>query len=133
MDTLSPEARSRVMGRIKSKHTKPEMAVRKIAYGLGYRYRLHGKELPGKPDLVFKGRRQAVFVHGCFWHGHDCGRCRMPKSNQAYWQAKIQANMSRDAAARMRLEEMGWRILEIWECQTRDASLIESMLKNFLG
>jgi DNA mismatch endonuclease, patch repair protein len=109
------------MGRIPGKNTKPEIAVRRVAHKLGYRFRLHRRDLPGNPDIVFPGRRVALFVHGCYWHRH--GACRFaynPKSNVEFWQAKFKNNVARDARAKEQLERMGWHVAVIWECETAD-------------
>ncbi|WP_421859818.1 very short patch repair endonuclease [Oceanicaulis sp.] len=132
-DVFSPEERSRVMQTVKSKDTKPEMIVRRLAHALGYRFRLHRKDLPGSPDLVFVGRKKAIFVHGCFWHGHDCKRgSRQPKTNADYWRAKIGRNVSRDAASLQALDDQGWRALVIWECEMKDRTALAERLKGFL-
>lgn len=132
-DVFSPRKRSAVMARVKAKNTKPEMIVRRLCHRLGYRFRLHRRDLPGAPDLVFPGRRAAMFVHGCFWHGHDCARgARVPKTNRAYWEAKIARNRARDARARAELEALGWRVLVIWECALKDEDLA-ARLVDFLG
>src|SRR5690349_13273904 len=111
------------MRRVKGRDTKPEMTVRRLLTGLGVRYRLHRKDLPGSPDIVLPGRRLAIFVHGCFWHGHDCARGgRIPKQNQPYWLAKIGRNRGRDVAVREALAAAGWRVETIWECELKDAS-----------
>jgi len=116
-DVFTPEQRSAVMRRVRGRDTGPELAVRRILRAAGIGYRLGGGGLPGRPDLVMKGRRTAVFVHGCFWHGHDCARGgRKPKANAAYWAAKIDRNRARDAAARSTLESAGWRVVTVWEC-----------------
>jgi DNA mismatch endonuclease (patch repair protein) len=121
-DVFAPDKRSAVMRAVKSRDTAPELVVRSAAHALGLRFRLRRDDLPGKPDLVFPARRIALFVHGCFWHGHDCPRgARMPQTNRAYWQAKIGRNMARDAAAASALKRLGWTPLTIWECETRDA------------
>jgi DNA mismatch endonuclease (patch repair protein) len=136
MDTLTSEKRSENMRRIKSKGMKPELAVRKIAHGLGYRYRLHAKELPGKPDLVFRQRRKAIFVHGCFWHAHDAPTCpdrRTVKSNQVYWSPKLAGNRARDERHRAALEEQGWKVLTIWECEIKHTARVTKQIKRFLG
>ncbi|MBI5520462.1 MAG: DNA mismatch endonuclease Vsr [Desulfovibrio sp.] len=114
----SPLSRSEIMGRIRSKDTKPELLVRRTLHRLGFRYRLHVKDLPGKPDLVFPSRRTVLFVQGCFWHGHDCkvGN-RAPKTNQDYWREKIARNRNRDVISAMRLVEAGWKVLVVWECE----------------
>lgn len=135
-DVFSEEKRSAVMRAVKSRDTSPELAVRAAARVAGYakRYRLGGGGLPGKPDLVFGALRKAVFVHGCFWHGHDCKRgARKPKDNAAYWSAKIARNVARDAASLAALKAQGWASLVIWECKTRDADKLASRLSKFLG
>lgn len=120
-DVFTPEKRSAVMRAVKGADTKPEIALRKALFRLGLRYRLHVKALPGKPDLVFPRRRAVLFVHGCFWHGHDCARGRrVPKSNRAYWTAKIARNRARDAATGERLAAAGWRVFVAWECEMKD-------------
>lgn len=124
--------RSDVMRAVKSTDTKPEMIVRRLVHGLGYRYRLHRRDLPGKPDLTFSRRRKVVFVHGCFWHGHGCKRgARMPATNVEYWRQKIDRNRSRDATALVSLAQAGWRVLIIWECEIRSIEL-EGRLRTFL-
>jgi DNA mismatch endonuclease (patch repair protein) len=120
-DVFTPEQRSAVMRAVKGANTGPEMALRRALHRLGLRYRLHGKDLPGRPDLVFPARRAVLFVHGCFWHGHDCARGRRaPKSNRAYWTAKIARNRARDAAAGEKLAAAGWRVFVVWECEMKD-------------
>ena len=112
------------MARVKAKNTRPEVAVRRIFHGLGYRFRLHRHDLPGTPDLVLPKYRAVVFVHGCFWHQHSCPRGRrQPASNRMYWGPKLARNVARDATARSSLERMGWRVLTIWECQVGMADL----------
>ena len=121
-DVFTTEQRSAVMRRVKGRDTAPELAVRRILRAAGIGYRLGGAGLPGRPDLVMKGRRVAVFVHGCFWHGHDCARgARKPKANAAYWSAKIERNRARDAAARDALAARGWRVVTVWECGMKAA------------
>ncbi len=106
------------MRSVKSKNTGPEMFVRRTLHGLGFRFRIHRKDLPGNPDIVFPGRRKVVLVHGCFWHGHTCARgARVPKSNRDYWTGKVRRNMDRDAANRESLEALGWSAFVVWECQ----------------
>lgn len=122
-DVFTPEKRSAVMRAVKSRDTTPELAVRRILHAAGIGYRLGGRGLPGRPDLVMPGRRVAVFVHGCFWHGHDCARgARQPRANADYWSAKISRNRARDVAACAALEAAGWRVVTVWECRlkTRD-------------
>ena len=120
------------MRAVKSTDTKPEMIVRRLVHRLGYRYRVHQPDLPGKPDLTFARRHKVIFTHGCFWHGHDCARgARIPKNNRDYWIAKIARNKARDAGDCNRLRELGWAVLVIWECETKDANLA-SRLRVFL-
>jgi DNA mismatch endonuclease (patch repair protein) len=124
MDTLTPKERSAVMSRIRSKDTGPEMAVRRLVHSMGYRYRLHRRDLPGTPDLVFPGRQRVIFVHGCFWHLHSgCGR--VPKSRVEFWGPKLERNRKRDVAARRKLRSMGWKTLIIWECELGKDNLAE--------
>ncbi|MCP3400394.1 very short patch repair endonuclease [Bradyrhizobium sp. CCGB20] len=135
MDKLSPERRSENMRRIKSQGMKPEMAVRRIVHSLGYRYRLHRKDLPGRPDLVFGPKRKVIFVHGCFWHGHEregCLDARRPKSNTGYWNPKLTRNKERDAERIKQLEALGWEVLVIWECETKDETSLRIRLNAFL-
>lgn len=116
-DIFTLEKRSAIMRAVKSENTAPERVLRTALHRLGYRYRLHVKHLPGKPDLVFPKHRVVIFVHGCFWHGHDCKRgARQPKTNAAYWREKIARNKERDASHDKKLKEMGWRVITIWEC-----------------
>ena len=122
------------MRAVKGKNTKPEIAVRKLIWAAGHRYRLNARDLPGAPDIVMRPRKAAVFVHGCFWHGHDCKRgARMPKANAAYWRAKIARNMARDKAALAALKKQGWRALVIWECQMKDEVALKRRLARFLA
>jgi DNA mismatch endonuclease (patch repair protein) len=131
--TENPEMRSRTMRAVKGKDTAPEMVVRRMAHAMGYRFRLHRKDLPGKPDLVFPRLHRAVFVHGCFWHGHGCARgARMPKTNAAYWEGKIARNRSRDEANIAALRTQGWRALVIWECDLKDLARVRRRLAKFL-
>lgn len=128
-------ARSAVMRAVKSKDTTPEMIVRKAAHVLGFRYRLHRRDLPGNPDLVFPIRRKVIFVNGCFWHGHDCARgSREPKTNVDYWRAKIARNVARDRCNLKALADTGWRVLTVWECETKKAEkeLLKRKLQDFL-
>lgn len=117
-DVFSPEKRSAIMRAVKSKDTKPELRLRRALHALGFRYRLNVKDLPGKPDLVFPKHRAVLFVHGCFWHGHNCKRGRRkPKTNAKYWQEKIAKNRARDTKNIEALKAMGWRVLIVWECE----------------
>lgn len=121
-DVYSPEKRSAVMRRVKGRNTTPELIVRKALTRLGVRYRLHRKDLPGRPDIVLPGRRLVIFVHGCFWHGHDCARgARVPKQNRDYWVAKVTRNRARDALASAQLRTSGWRVEVLWACDLNDA------------
>jgi len=121
VDRLSPERRSWLMSRVKGKNTSPEMRVRKAAHALGLRFRLHRKDLPGKPDLVFPKHRLAMFVHGCFWHRHPgCTKASIPKSRQAYWNEKFETNTVRDARVEAELKRLGWRVATLWECETKN-------------
>ena len=133
-DVFTPEKRSAVMRRVKGKDTSPELAVRRILRAAGIGYRLGGCGLPGRPDVVMKGRKVALFVHGCFWHGHDCPRgSRQPKANADYWIAKIGRNRARDAASTAALEATGWRVVTVWECEMRRpdfATTLVAALKN---
>lgn len=136
MDKLDRESRSANMRRIRSADMKPEMTVRRAVYRLGYRYRLHRRDLPGKPDLVFIGRRKVIFVHGCFWHQHPVATCRdarPPKSNVSYWHPKLARNVERDAENIAKLQEDGWSVLVIWECETNNQIILEDRLLAFLG
>lgn len=127
------EARSRTMRAVKSRNTKPERAVRRVLFGLGYRYRLHQGDLPGRPDIVFSGRRKVVFVHGCFWHGHNCPRgSRVPIRNREYWVAKISKNVARDRESLAQLASRGWGTLVVWECELRDKEALGERMKGFL-
>lgn len=125
--------RSAIMRAVKSRDTGPEIIVRRLARGIAPGYRLSRKDIPGKPDLAWIGRKKAVFVHGCFWHGHDCPRgARVPKTNQDYWLSKIARNRDRDRANLERLDALGWSVLLIWECELRDAPQVAARLAAFL-
>ena len=138
VDRLSKDQRSWNMSRIRSGGMKPEMAVRRLAHSMGFRYRLHRRDLPGKPDLVFPSRKKVIFVHGCFWHQHDdpdCKISRVPKSRIEYWGEKLSKNVMRDAAQRDLLEDIGWKTFVIWECQVKkwNESELCSVLRSFLN
>lgn len=123
------------MSGIRGKNTQPEMLVRRLLHAMGYRYRLHARELPGKPDIVFRRKRIAIFVHGCFWHRHpdpECRLSRMPKSRVHFWQPKLEGNRARDEANVAALEAMGWKVLLVWECQLRDREQLGNMLRRFI-
>ena len=131
-DVYDAAKRSAVMRRVKGRNTTAEMKVRKALTRLGARYRLHRKDLPGNPDIVMPGRRLAIFVHGCFWHGHDCARgARVPKQNREYWVAKVGRNVARDAKSAQALTEQGWRVETIWECELKDG--LEARLQRLLS
>lgn len=132
MDTIDPARRSQLMSRIRSKDTKPEIAVRQILHRLGYRFRLHRKDLPGRPDIVLPRHRKIVLVHGCFWHGHTCRLASKPKSNESYWTGKIAKNKERDGRNLAALEEAGWTVLELWECDVRKSEGLEDRLAAFM-
>ena len=133
-DVYGSAKRSAVMRAVKGRGTSPELAVRRLVWSLGGRYRLNRADLPGKPDIVLPGRRLAIFVHGCFWHGHDCLRgARVPKANRDYWTAKVERNRARDAYAREALAAAGWRVETIWECDLKDRDGLEARLANMLG
>jgi len=135
-DTLTPSERSERMSRVRSRHTGPELAVRKLVHKLGFRYRLHVSALPGSPDLVFRRLGKVIFVHGCFWHRHRATTCklaRLPKSKQEFWVEKLEGNRLRDAANIRRLRNEGWKVLQIWECQLKDNAKLERRLALFLG
>jgi DNA mismatch endonuclease (patch repair protein) len=133
MDILTPERRSSLMARIKAKDTQPEMVVRKIVFGLGRRYRLHSRALPGAPDLVLARDRKIIFVHGCFWHQHaHCPVAKMPKSRLDYWRPKLEGNRLRDAKNLRRLRRFGWQVLTIRECQLSDVEDAATRIAEFL-
>lgn len=131
VDRVSNDKRSEIMRAIKSKNTKPEIIVRKLVFSMGYRYRLHRKELPGTPDLVFPRQKKVIFVHGCFWHGHNCTKGKLPKSNVDYWATKIHQNKLRDIDAAKRLTSSGWGVLVIWQCELKNNN-IAAIIKCFL-
>lgn len=119
------------MRSVHSKNTGPELMVRRMLHGIGYRYRLHRKSLPGSPDLVFPSRRKVIFVHGCFWHGHDCRYGQLPKSRLGYWKAKIEQNRRRDARNRSELKKMGWKSIVVWQCQLKNPDkLLARLVRN---
>ena len=133
-DIVNAEKRSEIMSRIKGRNTTPELAVRRIAHGLGFRFRLHRRDLPGSPDLVFPRYRTVVFVHGCFWHRHDgCRYAYRPKSRIQFWTKKFEENVARDARNEVALHDLGWRVVVIWECQTRDQGAVRARLLDHLG
>ena len=132
MDTRTPEQRRRIMQAVKSEHTGPEMRVRRLLHAMGYRFRLHRKDLPGKPDIVLPGRRKVIFVHGCFWHAHGCAKGRPPKSRKDYWLPKLEQNMRRDRVKTEQLEALGWKVLVVWQCETKDIDTLAARLQAFV-
>ena len=133
-DVFSPEKRSAVMRRVKGRDTSPEIAVRRMLRAAGIGYRLGGRGLPGKPDIVMQGRRTVVFVHGCFWHGHDCARgSRKPKANADYWTAKLARNVARDREVGARLTSEGWRVITVWECDLKAADAAARLVAGVTG
>lgn len=136
MDTLTPEQRSERMGRVRGRDTKPEMLVRRLVHGMGYRYRLHLRDLPGVPDLVFARRKKVLFVHGCFWHMHSdpaCPLARLPKSKLEFWVPKLETNRRRDERNLALLADLGWDVLVIWECQTKKRKDLQARIREFLA
>lgn len=131
-DNRSPASRSALMSRIKGKNTAPELTVRRLIFSMGYRFRLHRSDLPGKPDIVLPGRRKAIFVHGCFWHAHGCKIGRPPKSNLDFWEPKLKRNAERDRRNLRALRRQAWDVLTIWQCEARDISALETKLRFFL-
>lgn len=131
-DNRSQASRSALMSRIGGKNTAPELIVRRLMHGLGLRFRLHRRDLPGTPDIVLPRLKTAVFVHGCFWHGHGCKIGRPPKSRPEYWLPKIERNVARDAEKKAALEALGWRTMEVWQCETRDRQSLTDRLKREL-
>ncbi|WP_244746170.1 very short patch repair endonuclease [Paraburkholderia terricola] len=133
MDTLTPAERSERMALVRAKDTKPELLVRRLVHGMGYRYRLHRRDLPGTPDLVFPGRGKVIFIHGCFWHRHArCALARLPKSRGDFWLPKLTANAERDVRNLRALRRLGWSVLTIWECQLGDTAKLASRIRRFL-
>ncbi len=134
-DTLTPSARSERMGRVRGRDTKPEMVVRRLIHGIGYRYRLQARDLPGRPDIVFRKCKKAIFVHGCFWHRHPdpaCKLARLPKTRLDFWLPKLEGNRRRDIANVERLEALGWQVLLVWECELRDREQLKNVLRRFI-
>lgn len=132
MDVFTPAKRSEVMRRVRSRDTRPELAVRKVVHGLGYRYRLHVRALPGSPDLVLPRLRKAIFIHGCFWHGHSCPAAALPATRTEYWSHKQSRNSQRDRKNLRALRSSGWSVLVIWECQIKNLERVTKRLLRFL-
>ncbi|MEX0922273.1 MAG: very short patch repair endonuclease [Rhodovibrionaceae bacterium] len=131
-DHVDSQRRSRIMASVATKNTRPELVVRRALHRLGYRYRLHRRDLPGSPDLVFPSRRKAIFVHGCFWHGHNCRWGRLPKSRLDYWEPKIQKNRMRDRKNVSALKDAGWSVEVVWQCELRSLEAVIARLVDFL-
>lgn len=131
-DVFSKEKRSEIMSRVRGKDSSTERLVRSVAHGLGYRFRLHRKDLPGTPDLVFPRLHKVIFVHGCFWHGHRCPRGKLPSTQPEFWQEKIAANARRDSRAEIELKTQGWGVLIVWQCETRDREALRRRIDEFL-
>jgi DNA mismatch endonuclease, patch repair protein len=128
-DVVDPATRSRMMAGVKAKDTRPEMLLRQGLHAMGFRYRLHDKCLPGKPDLVFPKYRSVIFVHGCFWHGHDCPAFKWPKTREAFWREKIMGNIARDQRQNALLRQSGWNVIVVWECRTKPVAIKQTLLK----
>lgn len=134
MDRFSPSERSNIMRKVKARDTTPERTIRKMVYAMGFRYRLNSRALPGSPDLVFAGRKKVIFVHGCFWHQHPgCKRSLLPASRNDYWAAKLTANRVRDERTSALLQQMGWQVLVVWECELKNHEKIRNLLSDFLN
>ena len=133
VDTRTKERRRKIMQAVGTKDTGPELAIRRLLHRLGYRFRLHRKDLPGKPDVVFPSRHKVVLIHGCFWHGHDCPKGRLPKSRGEYWRPKIESNRERDIRVVSELDALGWEALTLWQCELHEMQGIERRLCEFLG
>jgi DNA mismatch endonuclease (patch repair protein) len=133
-DTRTPEQRSRIMASVGSRDTGPEKLVRSLLHKMGYRFRLHARDLPGRPDIVLPRYRTAIFIHGCFWHGHkNCGKSGRPKSNVDFWNEKIDRNKKRDAAAIVSLKALGWRVRVIWQCQLRNEMALRKRIERYFA
>ncbi len=133
-DRICADRRSNNMRRIRSKDTAPELVVRRMVHSLGFRFRLHSKDLPGRPDLVFARLKSVILVHGCFWHSHPgCKETHVPKTRQEYWRPKLEGNRTRDAANKAKLKRLGWRVLVVWECETKHEVRLQAKVKRFLS
>lgn len=133
VDPLSPEQRSARMARVRGKNTRPELVVRRLLHDMGYRYRIHRADLPGRPDIAFIGRKKVIFVQGCFWHQHGCGHYKMPQTATDFWRKKLAANVDRDRRNLEALRQLGWQSLEVWECELHDRNLLCRRLAEFIG
>jgi len=132
-DSVTKAQRSRIMAAVKSKNTTPELKVRRLLHRLGYRFRLHVKSLPGSPDIVLPRLHKIIEVHGCFWHGHDCGGCRIPQTRRDYWVAKIDRNRRRGCSTIRKLNSAGWTVLVVWECEIQQVVSLTKLLQRFLA
>lgn len=133
VDNRTQESRSALMSRIRGKNTAPELSIRRYLHARGYRYRLHARDLPGTPDIVFPSRRKVVFVNGCFWHGHGCRIGKLPKSRQEFWVPKLERNRAKDARNIRELESKGWSVFTVWQCELRSVEKVGETLVSFLG
>lgn len=134
VDLFSEEKRSWIMSRVKGRNTKPEILVRSMIFRMGYRFRLHKRDLPGTPDIVLPRHGKVIFVHGCFWHGHrGCSRSKRPENNKLFWDKKIDGNIKRDELHCLQLRELGWKILVVWECETKYPAKLSQKLEVFLN
>lgn len=134
MDVFTKEKRSQIMSKIKGKDTKPEIVVRSLLHQMGYRFRLHRRDLPGNPDIVLPKHKKVIFVHGCFWHGHkDCPRAKRPSTNKKFWNEKLSRSIKRDTFNQKKLKEMGWLTLIIWQCEMKESKNLQSKLESFLN
>lgn len=133
MDTVSPETRSRIMAAVRTRHTAPERIVRSLIHGLGLRFVLHDRRLVGTPDIVLPRHCVVIFVHGCFWHGHKCPRGKLPNTRREFWSEKIEANCRRDRRAIRRLRRSGWRVMTVWECETKEPARLVRRLEKFFA
>lgn len=133
MDVFDKDKRSRVMAKVKNKNTKPELLVRSLLHRMGYRFRIHRKDIPGKPDITLPKYKAVIFVHGCFWHGHEgCPNAKRPQSNLEFWDEKLNENIDRDKKTICELERMGWRVLVIWTCEINDVDTLSQRIENFM-
>lgn len=133
MDRVDKLTRSKIMSKVRSKNTSIEMLVRSITYSMGYRYKLHCKNLPGTPDLVFTKKNKVIQVNGCFWHYHACNKCKIPKSNEEFWLEKLTRNKERDKKVQESLQTIGWSVLTIWECEIKNTETLKERIQAFLG
>ena len=131
-DPLTKAERRERMSRIRNADTKPEMIGRRLVHDMGYRYRLHARDLPGNPDLVFRPRKKVILIHGCFWHQHGCRQYRQPRTKRSFWETKLAKNKARDAKVMRKLRKLGWGVMVVWECQVRQEAVLRSRIKRFL-